>query len=147
MVRHAVIQDQVLCTVGEWNADCDPVIVKVRERFAGQLVVVRSSARSEDSFHASNAGGYDSLLNVDPYNGLATAIEQVIRSYGEAAADDQVLIQPMVTGVQISGVAFTRTLEHGAPWYVINYETAGNTEAITSGASDDHKTLFLRRSV
>jgi hypothetical protein len=117
------------------------------ERFAGLPVVVRSSARSEDSFHASNAGGYDSLLEVDPDNGLAIAIEQVIASYGEAAADDQVLIQPMVTGVQISGVAFTRTLEHGAPWYVINYETAGNTEAITSGASNDHKTLLLRRSV
>jgi hypothetical protein len=119
----------------------------VRERFAGQRLVVRSSARSEDSFQASNAGGYDSLLDVDPDNGLATAIEKVIASYGEAAADDQVLIQPMVTGVRLSGVAFTRTLEYGAPWYVINYETEGDTEAITSGASDDHRTLLLRRGV
>jgi choline kinase len=147
MVRHAVIQDQVACTVNEWNTSREAVLAKVLERFAGLPVVVRSSARSEDSFHASNAGGYDSLLDVYPDNGLAIAIEQVIASYGEAAADDQVLIQPMVTGVQISGVAFTRTLEHGAPWYVINYETAGNTEAITSGASNDHKTLLLRRSV
>jgi len=57
-----------------------------------------------------------------------------------------VLIQPMVSDVAISGVAFTRTLEHGAPWYVINYETAGNTEAITSGFSDDHRTLVMRRN-
>lgn len=145
MVRHAVIQDQVACTVAEWHSERDLVLARVRRRFAGQRLVVRSSARSEDCFHASNAGGYDSLLNVDPENGLAMAIEQVIASYGAAAADDQVLIQPMVTGVRLSGVAFSRTLEHGAPWYVINYETKGDTASITSGASEDHRTLFLRR--
>lgn len=147
MVRHAVIQDQVACTVADWNADREAVLAAVRKRFVDHRVVVRSSARSEDSFHASNAGGYGSLLNVDPHTGLSVAIEQVITSYGEAAADDQVLIQPMVTGVRLSGVAFTRTLEHGAPWYVINYETGGDTEAITSGASDDHRTLLIRRDV
>lgn len=146
MVRHAVIQDQVACTVADWRAGHEAILARVRDRFADQRLVVRSSARSEDSFHASNAGGYDSVLNVDPYNGVAAAIEHVIASYGEAADDDQVLIQPMVTGVRLSGVAFTRTLEHGAPWYVINYETSGNTEAITSGASKDHRTLLLRRN-
>nr|WP_200342958.1 PEP/pyruvate-binding domain-containing protein [Halorhodospira halophila] len=145
MVRHAVIQDQVVCTVAEWQADRAAVMDQVRQRFTGERLVVRSSARSEDSFHHSNAGGYDSLLNVDPRNGLEEAVEQVIASYGTADDDDQVLIQPMVTDVAMSGVAFTRTLEHGAPWYVVNYETAGDTEAITSGASGDHRTLLLRR--
>ena len=147
MLRHAVIQDQVACTVAEWNADREAVLAAARERFGDQRLVVRSSARSEDSFHGSNAGGYDSVLDVDPHTGLAAAIDQVIASYVDAANDDQVLIQPMVTGVRMSGVTFTRTLEHGAPWYVINYETAGDTEAITSGASDDHRTLLLRRDV
>lgn len=145
MVCNAVIQDQVSFTVSRWAADCDAILSEVRSRFGEHKLVVRSSARSEDSFHASNAGGYDSVLNVDPKNDLTQAIEKVIGSYGSAALDDQVLIQPMVTGVSLSGVAFTRTLEHGAPWYVINYEANGNTEAITSGASDDHRTLLVRR--
>ncbi|MCG5541849.1 MULTISPECIES: PEP/pyruvate-binding domain-containing protein [unclassified Halorhodospira] len=146
MVCNAVIQDQVACTVAEWRAEPEAVLGRVRERFAEQRLVVRSSARSEDSFHASNAGGYDSVLNVDPMTGLAEAVARVVASYGEAVTDDdQVLIQPMVPDVRLSGVAFTRTLEHGAPWYVVNYETSGDTEAITSGASGDHHTLLLRR--
>lgn len=147
MVRHAVIQDQVACTVAQWHTDFPAVLEQVRQRFAGERLVVRSSARSEDSFHHSNAGGYDSLLDVDPENGLEEAIERVIASYGTAEADDQVLIQPMVTDVTVSGVAFTRTLEYGAPWYVINYETGDDTGAITSGACNDHRTLLLRRDV
>ncbi len=147
MVRHAVIQDQITCTVPEWQRNSSKVVQEVKTRFSKQLVVVRSSARSEDSFHASNAGGYDSVLHVDPESGLNAAVEQVILSYGEASADDQVLIQPMVSDVQISGVAFTRTLKHNAPWYVVNYETNGNTEAITSGMSNDHRTLMIRRDI
>lgn len=145
MVRNAAIQDQIACTVADWHAGREAVLTSIRKRFGEQKLVVRSSARSEDSFYASNAGGYDSLLNVDPLNGLADAIDQVVASYGTAMEADQVLIQPMVTEVRLSGVAFTRTLEHGAPWYVINYEANGNTEAITSGASDDHRTLLIRR--
>lgn len=147
MVRHSVIQDQVTFTVAKWGEGRTSVLEQVRQHFGKNKLVVRSSARSEDSFHYSNAGGYDSLLNVDPVSGLETAIDQVIASYGTAEGDDQVLVQPMVTKVTLSGVAFTRTLEHGAPWYVVNYEANGNTEAITSGSSNDHCTLLLRRDV
>ena len=147
LVRHSVIQDQVAFTVLQWRADPAAALAQVRQRFAEEKLVVRSSARSEDSFHHSNAGSYESLLNVDPESGLEAAIEQVIASYGLAEDNDQVLIQPMVTNVTLSGVAFTRTLEHGAPWYVVNYETNGNTEAITSGTSGDHRTLLLRRGI
>ena len=147
MVRHAVIQDLIAFTVGQWWAKRAAVLAQIRQRFAQRGLAVRSSARSEDSFLQSNAGGYDSVLNVDPQSDLEAAIERVITSYGSAVADDQVLIQPMVTNVALSGVAFTRTLEHGAPWYVINYETNGNSEAITSGISNDHRTLLLRRGM
>jgi len=146
MVRHAVIQDQVAFSVSDWLTCPELLLQEIINNFGQQRLVVRSSARSEDSFHASNAGGYDSVLNVTAGPGLIAAIKQVISSYGEANANDQVLIQPLVTDVRISGVVLTRTLEHGAPWYVINYETNGDTEAITSGASDDHHTLFLRRN-
>ena len=41
MVRHAVIQDKVACTVAEWHAERDAVLKRVRECFAGQRLVVR----------------------------------------------------------------------------------------------------------
>lgn len=145
-IRHAVIQEQLAFTIAEWTGQRSKVLERVQARFAGQSLVVRSSALSEDGFHASNAGAYDSQLNVDSEVGVPTAIDQVIASYGEAAADDQVLIQPMVIGVEVSGVAFTRTLENGAPWYIINYEIGGDTRAITGGTSADHLTQTLRRN-
>lgn len=146
MVRHATIQDQVAFTVAQWRAEADVVLERVRERLGGQRLVVRSSARSEDSFTSANAGAYDSVLHVDPERDLNDAITRVIASFGEADTDDQVLVQPMVADVSMSGVAFTRTLERGAPWRVINYETDGDTEGITSGEARDHKTLVVRRN-
>lgn len=144
MVKSAVIQDQIAFCVVDWQRERNNLIEKVRERFHDQLVVVRSSARSEDSFETANAGAYTSVLNVNVKNGLAQAVDRVIASYGKAESNDQILIQPMVRDVVLSGVAFTRTLEHGAPWYVVNYETKGNTESITSGNSDSHLTLLVR---
>lgn len=78
MVRHAVIQDQIAFSVEDWANQPDGLLKKIQERFFNQFLVVRSSARSEDSFHSSNAGGYDSVLNVDPRNGLTEAIQREI---------------------------------------------------------------------
>lgn len=141
------IQEVGAFTVGEWRSDPLGTLTALRSQFEPRFskLVVRSSARSEDNFHASNAGGYDSVLDVDPKDGLEAAITQVIASYGLAAEDDQVLVQPMLEGVRLSGVAFTRTSEHYAPWYVINYERSGRTDGVTSGMTADHVTLHVRR--
>jgi choline kinase len=146
MVQHSVVQDQISCTVGRWRRERAAVINEIQARFTGQTLVVRSSAQSEDSFESSNAGRFESILRVDPENGIASAMDAVVASYGQAKDHDQVLIQPMITNATVSGVAFTRTLSHGAPWYVVNYDTAGNTEAVTSGVSGDHLTLVKRRA-
>lgn len=145
MVRESVIQDQVAFTVERWRREPGAVTSEIRNQFSNQPLVVRSSARSEDSFASANAGVYDSVLNVDSRTGLDRAVESVIASYGQARDEDQVLVQPMVQGVAMSGVAFTRTLEHGAPWYVINYEIGEDTKSITSGLSQHHCTLLVRR--
>lgn len=147
MVRSATILDQVAFTVADWREDRAGCLQRVQGQLGGQPLVVRSSARSEDAFTASNAGAYDSVLGVDPDTGLERAVEQVIGSYAGIEGEDQVLVQPMLDDVAISGVAFTRTLERGAPWYVINYERDGDTEGITSGSSENHATLIHRRGV
>ena len=135
-------------TVKDWRESKEKSISKIINTFKDKILVVRSRAESEDSFSHSNAGGYESVLNVDPKNDLEPAIKKVIDSYGEMCTDDdQVLIQPMLLNVQLSGVAFTRTLEHSAPWYVINYETSGDTEAITSGNSSNHNTWIVRKKI
>ncbi|MEB3212399.1 MAG: hypothetical protein VKL39_13655, partial [Leptolyngbyaceae bacterium] len=148
LVQHSIIQDQIAFSVASWRMHRDVLIERVKERFPNQSLMVRSSAQSEDNFNSSSAGRFDSIMDVDPAGGLKDAIHTVIASYGENAHDDdQVLIQPMLSCIDLSGVAFTRTLDHGAPWYVINYDTAGKTNAITSGSYVDHRTLLMHRGI
>jgi glutamine kinase len=148
LIQSATIQDQVTFCVKDWNRDPDQIRALVRKQLVTEpdtRLVVRSSSRSEDTFTSSNAGGFDSVLNVHPDTGLDDAVNQVIESYITPEDEDQVLVQPMLQDVVLSGVAFTRTLENQAPWYVINYEANGSTDGVTSGASSDHVTLHVRR--
>ncbi|MCC5855531.1 MAG: hypothetical protein JJU10_07645 [Idiomarina sp.] len=145
IVSKCRIEDQVSFDVETWKKRGSDVVEMIRAKFSGQNVIVRSSARSEDSFTHSNAGAYTSLLNIDPNNGLELAIEEVIASYHNLQLNDQVLVQPMLSNVVRSGVVFTRTLEHGAPYYVINYDETGQTDGITAGNNNDHRTLVVRR--
>ncbi|WP_168232828.1 PEP/pyruvate-binding domain-containing protein [Pseudomonas veronii] len=148
MVKLSRIEDQVSFTVAQWNKIADSLIGTIQQDFPNQLLVIRSSALSEDGFVNSNAGAYTSLLNIDGQDSirLKEAIEQVISSYSDSNPDNQVLVQPMLEKVLASGVVFTRSLSSGAPYYVINYDDiSGSTESITSGSSHNHKTLVMRR--
>ncbi|MFL1403936.1 PEP/pyruvate-binding domain-containing protein [Marinobacter sp. M1N3S26] len=149
MLNRSRIEDQVSFTVAEWERTRVGILSDIHQRLADDdTLVVRSSALSEDGFGVSNAGAYTSVLNVDRHDAdaLSGAIAEVIASYPDGHPDNQVLVQPMLRDVTASGVAFTRVLATGAPYYVINYDdTTASTESITSGASREHKTLFLHR--
>ena len=138
--------DQVYFSSGEWEADRQVVLTRVIERFAGLDLVVRSSALSEDGALESRAGAYLSCVGVEcRAPAIETAVDQVLASYGCAAPDDQVLIQPQVQDVAISGVVMTRELDTGAPYYVINYDDfSGRTDGVTSGAIS--KVVLVHRS-
>lgn len=146
LVRHSVVLPQVAFSVAQWRENPAALVSHILDTFADERLVVRSSAKSEDAFTQSNAGAYTSLLNVPrDSSALHHAIETVIASYLDCRPDDQVLIQPMLARARSSGVAFTRTLEHGAPFYVINYAEGGDTESITSGSAREHRSLYFRK--
>lgn len=148
MVKLSRIEQQVNFTVGDWRADNQGIIARIQKQFPRQVLVIRSSALTEDGFSQSNAGAYTSVLNIngDCQETLAAGIERVIASYADKEPDNQVLIQPMLSRVMAAGVIFTRTLTGSAPYYVVNYDDmSGSTESITTGSCQDHKTLIMRR--
>ena len=111
LIKSAKIQEQVDFTVGEWRSNKQKTIDLIADKFGAKNLIVRSSAISEDTFENSNAGNYDSVQNVDPRNGLRDAIERVVHSYGTSINSlDQILVQPMVESVTLSGVVFTQML-------------------------------------
>ncbi|WP_421209558.1 PEP-utilizing enzyme [Aeromonas enteropelogenes] len=113
-------------------------------------LVVRSSAQQEDGDLDSMAGAFQSRLNVpadDPV-ALSEAIDAVIASF--ACAPDphnQVLVQPMLTDIQMSGVVMTHDIQRGAPYYHINYDDeSGLTDTITGGCGVEKSVMIYRGS-
>ena len=143
------IEPQISFTVAEWDDGFEKIIDHVQDTFKPKQLIVRSSAISEDGFQNSNAGAYTSVLNVGSVSkkSIKNGVVKVISSYVDNNPANQVLLQPMVENVFISGVVFTRTLSHRAPYYVINFDdSTKSTESITSGTSSNHKTLIICRN-
>lgn len=108
----------------------------------GNKLIVRSSSKNEDTYASSNAGKYESILNVEPnYGAVKGAINSVLDSY-DAKEDEEVLIQPMLQNVVISGVVFTADRESLADYYVVNYYEGTDTSAVTSGNRGKLKTFI-----
>nr|WP_325185722.1 PEP/pyruvate-binding domain-containing protein [uncultured Oscillibacter sp.] len=110
-----------------------------------RYVIVRSSSLQEDSAQTSNAGRFESVANVDIQNlcELADAVRQVFASYQSTNPDEEILIQPMLKDVACSGVAFTCDIYTGAPYFTINYAWGEDTAAVTSGKTNQLKTVVL----
>ncbi len=148
MVLQSYIGEQVTFTVGEWRQSKATCMQRVHDIFGVEALVVRSSALGEDGFDASNAGRYDSILNVDgeQAEAIARAVDQVALSYGDDNFAHQILVQRMNKDIWFSGVVMTRTLSYGAPYRVINYDaTSGVSDTVTSGCGDMLKTLYIHR--
>lgn len=122
------------------------IVASIREQMAPARLAVRSSTTIEDTAEQSNAGAFHTVTGADSTEfGIRTAIESVIASYGECSGDQEVLVQPMVEEVVISGVVLTRDLDTGGPYYVINYDDfSGRTDTVTGGA--ESKTVLVHRA-
>ncbi len=138
--------DQLAVTMDRWRRERGPVVTEILAHFGADLLAVRSSAASEDGWDNSQAGAYLSRINVNPAtDSLETVIDEVFGSYKTPSGGDQILVQPMVGDVVISGVVLTRDLDTGGPYFVINYDdVSGRTDTVTGGA--ESKTIFVHRS-
>lgn len=119
-------------TVAEWQLNRSACIGGIADTLGTGPWIVRSSCGREDGVLSSNAGAFLSVPDVD-LAGLEVAVGQVIDSYGDAQPTDEVLIQPMLSRVVRSGVAFSHDPNTCAPYRVVNWSEGGNTAAVTGG--------------
>lgn len=139
--------DQFVVSLEHWRRDAEGLVEQCLMTITAEQLAVRSSALAEDTADSSMAGAFHSVLGVAANPGsLRKSIEDVIDSYGASRSEaDQVLIQPMIHDVAISGVIVTRDLDSGAPYYVINYDDiTGRTDSVTGGSAS--KTVLVHRS-
>ncbi len=138
--------DQVVVAAPAWTADRGKILDEIARRFGAAELMIRSSAAVEDSWENSLAGAHLSVSDVaHSGNAVAAAINEVFASYSEPSAADEVLVQPMLKEVSMSGVVLTRDLDTGGPYYVINYDDfTGRTDTVTGGS--ESKTVLVHRS-
>ncbi len=130
VLRTARIAPLQVFTVAQWQADRSVCLSRLADSLGTGSWIVRSSCGREDGATSSNAGAFLSILNVEAA-GLEAAVEQVVAAYCEAQPTDEVLIQPMLSQVVRSGVAFSHDPNTCAPYRVVNWSEGSDTAAVT----------------
>lgn len=148
MLRSASIAEQETFNVSEWEHDSATVVERISARFGPRELIVRSSAVTEDGWQTASAGVYCSVAGVSSRDAVALrrAVDEVIDSYPDRHTANQVLVQPLLGEVSAAGVALTRTLSFGAPYYVVNFEIEGSTAGVTSGTGRNIRKLVVHRN-
>ena len=137
-------------SVQRWREAPADVLAGLADSFRTGRVVVRSSTRTEDGLEASHAGVFLSRADVDPQDehALRDAIDAVIASYAVNGRtidpSDEVLVQEQIRALRASGVLLTRDPASNAPYFVINLESSGRSDVVTSGGAgiDAHYALW-----
>lgn len=148
-LKQAIVLPRFCFNVRQWQKDKQAIVDKLKlESWFKQALIVRSSTQAEDSADSSMAGHYCSILNVKGEKELFAAIDKTISSYDHGCLEDQVLVQPMLENVRLSGVAFSFDPNNNSPYLVINYDDeTTSTDTITSGAGKQQKNFYcLKRS-
>jgi len=136
-------------TVSDWSKKEEKILQDIETVFDSNNLIVRSSAIGEDSLEKSQAGNYQSILNV-PSNSkrkLKNAINLVIQSYrfkGNYNSKNQILIQTLAEDVVTSGVVLTRTEDRASPYYVVNYVDGSSTDRVTRGDKSNTIKFFKK---
>ena len=147
-LKTSIVLEQYTFTVEEYITDHKYIVQNIQSNLSSKTLVVRSSALNEDTEGSSMAGNYVSILKVekDNFDTITNAIEAVIESYKKNAQkqdlNNQILIQPYLQNVTMSGVVFSKNLQTSSPYYIVNYDNSNNTELVTSGSGSDLNTFI-----
>lgn len=148
-LKFSRIEKMMIVTGEEFVTDPSGAAEAVAREFDGKKIVVRSSSSAEDGMNSSNAGHFESILNVDSSDieEVKEAVQSVLESYKMDIDDisrEQVLLQTQTDDIRCSGVIFSRELKKNRPYYAISYDEE-STDAVTSGRGG--KTVYILRNV
>lgn len=139
-VKRSRIEKIMILHTGEFEENPDRAAEKAALFFQGKIVV-RSSSLQEDSMESSNAGHFDSVLDVDSRDreAVKAAVRHVMSTYMDQGVrypgfeKEEVLLQQQTENVSMAGVIFTRDIRKNRPYFTVNYADDGSTDAVTSG--------------
>lgn len=142
-------------TIEQFEENENNIIKKIQDTFNDETIILRSSALDEDSIEKSNAGNYESVMEINTkyskkiYKGIKIVIESYHRK-GNFNKQNQILVQKQTENIICSGVIFTKNPTTGGPYYVINYEEGPSTTGVTQGQINNTCKIFrltLKREI
>ena len=133
----------IIFTINQYKKNKTSVLEEIQKKFSSDKLIIRSSAINEDTLLTSNAGHFDSILNVNLNNKkeILVAIDKVVSSI-KGNSNNEVFVQPMLQNMSKCGVAFTADLDTLSPYYIINFDETGSPDAVTSGLAGEFKTFI-----
>ena len=149
-LSHSSVPKLIVFSYKEWKNKPVKILNIIQSQFPFKKIAIRSSSLNEDSLDSSNAGVFESFLNIEVNNIelVSDTINSVFASYGELPlSNDELIIQEMVDNISVSGVIFTHEMKNRAPYYSINYDDiSGSSSTVTSGSSRySNKTIYIHR--
>ena len=150
-ITKSKIEKSYSFTVKMWMCDEKKILEDIQKKFVGKIVI-RSSALGEDSLDKSEAGKFQTILNINSSikKDVKKGIDDVIKSYkikGKMNESHQILIQKQTLNSKTSGVIFTKTPDNGSPYYIINYEDSKLTDSVTKGTVGNTIKIYNKTSV
>lgn len=146
-LQKGYVLPQVYFSVSKWEKQKEQIWEDVKN-YSWSRLIVRSSAVHEDTAQESMAGKYKSIPDVSGWKDFVLAVNLVIESFGESQDENQILVQPMLSDVIASGVAFSVDPNTNGNYYVVNYDDiTGSTSSITSGCSESNRLFYCFKQV
>ena len=89
-IKKSKIEKLICMTVKEWYKNQNSILSRINQNFSGKIIV-RSSARGEDSLDVSQAGKFQTIFNIKSTekNEIKNAVNQIINSYITKGKDDE----------------------------------------------------------
>ena len=152
-LRKSVVPDFLIIKFDEWIKDEKKILDVIYKKFKSNKVIVRSSVDGEDDIENSYAGFFESVAKVssEDRGELKLAINKVFKSYKKksevAVKSSKLIVQLMIEDVSMSGVIFTKDINNGIDYYVINYDDeSGRTDTVTAGTDYNNRSLYIHRN-
>jgi len=110
------------------------VVEKIKSEFNSDIII-RSSAKNEDSHLSSNAGHYDSfIVKKKKFCEIEKIISSLIKKFKNK--NDEILVQKFIDKPDITGVLFTKDKDTNSNYYNLSYDKSKKTYLITSGINN-----------
>jgi len=147
-LKTARVLPQVCLTAGEAREVPERALSLLKgSGLLDRRLIVRSSAKNEDTTQCSNAGRFLSIPDVKGEADILRAVKRVMETMGPDP-ENQIFIQSFLTDVELCGVAFTMDPSTGGNYYILNYDdSTGSTSSVTDGTGTHLQTFYHFKGV